>query len=106
MRYARAKATVRFITSYAASEAERVGLGIGFVSVLPQLTPATDLGAKAIAAYAKRQGVDVETFVQAGGPALSAEQVGRSVVGLAAGELHDHSAYLLTAAGLSPLASY
>jgi NAD(P)-dependent dehydrogenase (short-subunit alcohol dehydrogenase family) len=36
--YAGAKATVRFITAYAASESERGGLGIRFVSVLPQLT--------------------------------------------------------------------
>lgn len=103
--YAGAKATVRFITSYAASEAEQAGLGIGFVSVLPQLTPATDLGAKAVAAYAHRQGVDVDTFVRSSGPALSVEQVGRSVVQIAGG-LRDHSAYLLTAAGLSPSTSY
>ena len=39
--YAGAKATIRFITSYAASESERDGLGIRFVSLLPQLTPVT-----------------------------------------------------------------
>ena len=37
--YAGAKATIRFITSYAAAESERAGLGIRFVCVLPQLTP-------------------------------------------------------------------
>ncbi|HEX7826754.1 MAG TPA: SDR family oxidoreductase, partial [Mycobacterium sp.] len=61
--YAGAKATVRFITDYAATESERAGLGISFVSVLPQLTPATGLGAAAVSAYAERQGVDVDTFV-------------------------------------------
>ena len=61
--YAGAKATVKFITSYAAIESERAGLGIRFVSVLPRLTPATDLGAAAVAAYAERQGVDVGTFM-------------------------------------------
>lgn len=45
--YAGAKATIRFITSYAAAESERDHLGIRFVSVLPQLTPATVLGAAA-----------------------------------------------------------
>ncbi len=84
--YAGAKAAVRFIASYAATESQRAGLGIRFVSVLPRLTPATDLGAKAVAAYAERQGVDVESFVRAGGPALSAEQVGRSVLAIASGE--------------------
>src|SRR6202008_2437053 len=58
--YAGAKATVRFITGYAADESERAGLGIRFVSVLPGLTPSTELGAKAVAAYAERQGVDVD----------------------------------------------
>jgi hypothetical protein len=53
-----AKATIRFIASYAASEADRGGLGIRFASVLPNLTPVTDLGATGVAAYAARQGVD------------------------------------------------
>jgi NAD(P)-dependent dehydrogenase (short-subunit alcohol dehydrogenase family) len=102
--YAGAKATVRFISSYAAAESARTGLGIGFVSVLPRLTPATDLGAMAVAAYADRQGVDVETFVQSTGPVLTAEQVGKSVFEIASGGRRDHDAYLLTAAGLTPLA--
>ncbi|BBY39733.1 short-chain dehydrogenase [Mycobacterium mantenii] len=102
--YAGAKATVRFITSYAAIESQRAGLGIGFTAVLPRLTPATALGAVAVAAYAERQGVDVESFVQATGPALTAEQVGKSVLEIATGGATEHDAYLLTPAGLSPLA--
>ncbi|OSC26206.1 short-chain dehydrogenase [Mycobacterium vulneris] len=102
--YAGAKATVRFITSYAAIEAQRAGLGIGFTAVLPRLTPATALGAAAVAAYADRQGVDVDSFVRAGGPALSAEQVGKSVLEIATGGAAGQDAYLLTSAGLSTLA--
>ncbi|OBJ18978.1 SDR family oxidoreductase [Mycobacterium colombiense] len=102
--YAGAKATVRFITSYAAIEAQRARLGIGFTAVLPRLTPATTLGAAAVAAYADRQGVDVDSFVQASGPALTAEQVGKSVLEIATGEATGQDAYLLTSAGLSPLA--
>ena len=101
--YAGAKATVRFITSYAAIEAQRAGLGIDFKAVLPRLTPATDLGAAAVAAYAERQGVDVDSFVRATGPALTAEQVGKSVLEIAIGDATGHDAHLLTAAGLSPL---
>jgi NAD(P)-dependent dehydrogenase (short-subunit alcohol dehydrogenase family) len=97
--YAGAKAAVKFVADYAAIESERAGLGIRFVSVLPRLTPATDLGAKAVAAYADRQGVDVATFLNAGGPALTAEQVGRSVLDLAVGR--QHGSFLLTAAGLA-----
>jgi NAD(P)-dependent dehydrogenase (short-subunit alcohol dehydrogenase family) len=102
--YAGAKATVRFIASYAAMESQRAGLGIDFVSVLPQLTPATDLGAKAVAAYAERQGLDVDTFLRSSGPALSAEQVGKSVLQIASRDTQGHGAYLITSSGLSPLA--
>lgn len=101
--YAGAKATVRFITGYAALESERAGLGIDFVSVLPALTPTTELGAKAVAAYAERQGVDIDTFVQSLPPALTAEQVGKSVLEIATGRWRDHRAFTLGSAGLSPL---
>ena len=101
--YAGAKATVRFITSYAAVESDLAGMGISFVSLLPRLTPATDLGVKAVAAYAERQGVDVDTFVRDAGPALSAEQVGKSVLEIAGHDHGRHGAYLLTSSGLSAL---
>jgi NADP-dependent 3-hydroxy acid dehydrogenase YdfG len=102
--YAGAKAAVKFIADYAAIESQRAGLGIRFVSVLPRLTPVTELGAAAVAAYADRQGIDVASFIRGGGPALTAEQAGRSVRELAAGRHPDHGSYLLTAAGLSALA--
>lgn len=101
--YAGAKATVRFITGYAAIESERAGMGIDFVSVLPALSPTTELGAKAVAAYAERQGVDVDTFVQSLRPALTADQVGKSVLDIAIGQQRGHRAFMLTAGGLSPL---
>jgi NADP-dependent 3-hydroxy acid dehydrogenase YdfG len=99
--YAGAKATVRFISAYAASESERGGLGIRFVSLLPQLTPVTGLGAAAVAAYAEREGMEVAAFTERAGPALTAEQVGKVVLELAADPAAG-GAYLLTAAGLSP----
>lgn len=101
--YAGAKATVRIITDYAAIEAQRAGLGIRFVSVLPALTPATELGAGAVAAYAERAGVEVDVFVKGMQPALTTEQVGAAVREIATGADDGHSAYALTAAGLSPL---
>ena len=100
--YAGAKATIRFITSYAAAESQRDGLGIGFVSLLPQLTPVTGLGAAAVAGYAARDGIEVSAFLDRAGPALSTEQVGQAVTDLAAGRVKADGAYLLTAAGLSP----
>jgi len=100
--YAGAKAAIRFIAAYAADESARAGLGIRFTSVLPQLTPATDLGAAAVAGYAGRQGVPVAEYLAALGPVLTPEQVGRAVADLAAGPEYDRDAYLLTAAGLAP----
>ena len=101
--YAGAKATIRFLSSYAAAESERNALGIRFVSVLPQLTPATDLGAAAVAAYAARQGVDVATFLEGFGSTLTAEQVGKAIVDLVLDPGHDRVAYLLAASGLGPV---
>ena len=64
--YAGAKATIRFITGYAADESARAGLGIRFVSVLPKLTPATDIGAMAVEAYARRNDMTVEAVSRRG----------------------------------------
>jgi NAD(P)-dependent dehydrogenase (short-subunit alcohol dehydrogenase family) len=100
--YAGAKAAVRFIAAYAADESERAALGIRFFSVLPQLTPATDLGAAAVAAYAARQGVDVAAFLAGRGPVLRPERAGQAVAELARDPGGDR-AYLLTADGLTPV---
>jgi NAD(P)-dependent dehydrogenase (short-subunit alcohol dehydrogenase family) len=100
--YAGANATVRFIASYAAIESQRAGLGIRFTSVLPQLTPATNLGAAAVAAYAEREGLDVETFLKRRGPTLTPEQVGKFILDLATLGFSDHT-YMLSPSGLSPL---
>jgi NAD(P)-dependent dehydrogenase (short-subunit alcohol dehydrogenase family) len=101
--YAGAKGMVRFIAAYAAAESERQALGIRFVSVLPQLTPATDLGAAAVAAYAAREGQTAEEFAASRGPALSVGQVGQAVVELVTDPGLDQASYLLAARGLSPL---
>ena len=101
--YAGAKAAIRFLTRYAAAESEREGLGIRFISLLPKLTPATDLGSAAVAAYAARDGEDVAAYLEKTGPVLTVEQVGQSVLDLAGDPGNDRDAYLLTAAGLTPL---
>jgi NAD(P)-dependent dehydrogenase (short-subunit alcohol dehydrogenase family) len=103
--YAGAKATIRFLAGYAADESERAGLGIRFIAVLPQLTPATELGAAAVAGYAARAGMDVDAFLKDHGPALTPEQAGTAITGLVTDPGQDQRAYLLTAAGLRPLDS-
>ena len=102
--YAGAKATIRFITGYAADESERAGLGIRFISVLPRLTPATELGSGAVAAYARRDGLDVNEYLARVGPGLTAEDVGKATVDLVTSAEHAPGAYLLTRAGLTAAA--
>jgi len=101
--YAGSKATVKFISAYAADESQRASLGIRFVALLPQLSPLTELGHAGAAAYAERQGVELSKFLEGMGPALSPEQVGKTVVDVAADSALNGAAYLLTAGGLSPV---
>ncbi len=101
--YAGAKATVRLVTAYAAGESERQSLGIRFLSLLPQLTPATELGGRYVAAYAGRAGLDVGAFLDRAGPTLTLEQVGGSILDLAADSSRTAPAYLLDARGLTPV---
>jgi len=101
--YAGAKATVRFITSYAAEESARAGLAIRFISVLPQLTPETTLGAPGVAAYASRAGLDTAAFVRQLGPVLTPEQADHSVLELVTITSQDAGAFLLTGSGLTPV---
>jgi NAD(P)-dependent dehydrogenase (short-subunit alcohol dehydrogenase family) len=101
--YAGSKATIRFVSAYAAGESTRASLGIRFVAVLPKLTPATELGANGAANYAAYAGVDLATFLDRMGPELTTEQVGKSIVDLARDAELDQAAYMLTPAGLNPL---
>jgi NADP-dependent 3-hydroxy acid dehydrogenase YdfG len=77
--YASAKAAIRFIGSYAAAESSRLGLGIRFVTLLPQLTPTTAVGLAGATTYAKRQGVDLEDFTAGLEPILTPELIGQQV---------------------------
>jgi NAD(P)-dependent dehydrogenase (short-subunit alcohol dehydrogenase family) len=101
--YAGAKAAIRFLTAYAADESRREGLGIRFISVLPELTPATRLGQAGVAAYAAREGVDVASFLENRGPVLEPDRAGAEIAGLITDAAHGDGAYLLTAAGIKPV---
>jgi NAD(P)-dependent dehydrogenase (short-subunit alcohol dehydrogenase family) len=97
--YAGAKGTVRFIARYAAEESARAGLGLRFTSVLPKLTPATDLGAVAVAAYADRAGLDVAAFLDQLGPTSTPERLAADIVTLASDQSYDQTAYLVDPTG-------
>ncbi|GAC1374886.1 MAG: SDR family oxidoreductase [Acidimicrobiales bacterium] len=99
--YAGAKATIRFISAYGAAESDRAKFGIRFVSVLPQLTPDTELGAVAVAGYAKREGLDAAAFVERLGPVLTADRVGELIVEIAGNAAYAAGAYLVNGEGLT-----
>ena len=102
--YAGAKATQRFIAQNAAEEADRLGLGIQITTLLPQLTPATDLGRLAVEAYARRAGISREEYVAQLGAPLTPDLAGAAVVQLLTDPTPTgHPAFLLTSAGLKPL---
>jgi NAD(P)-dependent dehydrogenase (short-subunit alcohol dehydrogenase family) len=100
--YASAKAAVRYLSGYAAGESTRAGLGIRFVALFPQLTPATDLGSVGVAGYAARQGVDQDTFVEGLQPVLTPEQVGKAVLQVATDQASAPE-YRIGGAGLRPI---
>jgi NAD(P)-dependent dehydrogenase (short-subunit alcohol dehydrogenase family) len=100
--YASAKAAIRYIRGYATDESKRAGLDIRFVTLLPQLTPATGLGSVGVAGYAARQGVDRDTFVEGLQPILTPDQVAKAVVELT-GDPGSAPEYLVSGAGLRPI---
>src|ERR1700730_3274339 len=99
--YAGAKATQRFMADYAAQEAQRGNLQITFSAVLPRLTPLTDLGRAATAAYAARMGIPEEQYLRQRGKPVTPEIAGRAFVSLATGR-DAPGVYMLTADGLQP----
>lgn len=100
--YASAKAAIRYIRGYAADESARAGLNIRFLTLLPQLTPATDLGSTGVDGYATRQGVDRDAFVQGMQPVLTPDQVAQAVVELAA-DSGSGPEYRISGGGLRPV---
>jgi NAD(P)-dependent dehydrogenase (short-subunit alcohol dehydrogenase family) len=97
--YAGAKSTVRFIATYAAEEARSASSDIRFIAVLPKLTPTTDLGHIAVAAYARRDRLDVEAYLDRLGPAADTSLVANQVHELAANPSFASGAYLLPPEG-------
>ncbi|MGH2588271.1 MAG: SDR family oxidoreductase [Dehalococcoidia bacterium] len=102
--YAGAKATQRFITTYAQDEAKRAGLDITFTTVLPRFAPLTGVGRPAVQAYAARACRSVEEFLQPLPPPVTPEIAGTAVVELVQADATTVApAYVLTGAGLQTL---
>jgi NAD(P)-dependent dehydrogenase (short-subunit alcohol dehydrogenase family) len=101
--YAGSKATQRFVARYAQEESDRAGLGLRFVTVLPKLTPATELGRPAVTAYADRDGISVEEQVRRLGAPLTPALAGEAVLRLVDDPALGAPEYRLTADGLHPV---
>jgi NAD(P)-dependent dehydrogenase (short-subunit alcohol dehydrogenase family) len=80
--YAAAKRAQWFIADYAAKESARLGLALRFHCLFPSLSPSTELGMTAIAAYAARQGVSTATSLERMASPLTPAMLGRAVVEL------------------------
>jgi NAD(P)-dependent dehydrogenase (short-subunit alcohol dehydrogenase family) len=102
--YAGAKATLRFLAAYANEESERAGLGIKVTSILPRLTPETQLGRPAVLAYAARMGVSEDQYLARLGSPVTPKSAGDAFVDLANRD-GGGAAYALTGEGLEELAA-
>ena len=78
--------------------------GLGVRVLCPDFPPRLRAGQDMDLACASKGRRDVAAYLEKTGPALTAEQVGQSVLDLAADPGNDRDAYLLTPAGLTPLA--
>jgi len=103
--YAGAKATQRFIATYAQEEASRAGLEITFTALYPRgPTPLTGLGRPAVEAHAARAGQTEEEYLTRLRTPLTPEIVGAAVVELLQTDPASVApGYVLNSAGLKPL---
>lgn len=62
--YAGAKRTQLFMANYSQKESDRLNLGLRFVSIAPRIIVDTELGQRAVAAYASYLGVTEADFIR------------------------------------------
>lgn len=101
--YAGAKATARFISSYAADESERAGLGLRFVTLLPQLTTLGGVGAAGAEGYAAQQGISIAAYTHGFEPLLTPALMGQAVLDAITPGGPVESSALVSGAGVRPL---
>jgi NAD(P)-dependent dehydrogenase (short-subunit alcohol dehydrogenase family) len=81
--YAGAKRMQWLLAQYLQGESDALKRGIRFVALLPnQISPATELGSAAVAAYSAAQGLSEEAFLARWGAPLLPEHIGSAVVAL------------------------
>jgi NAD(P)-dependent dehydrogenase (short-subunit alcohol dehydrogenase family) len=103
--YAGAKRMQWLLAQYFQDEADRLQLGLRFVALLPrQIIAATELGKRAAAAYAAREGLTLEAYLARFGVRLTPQAVGQAVAALLTDAAYrDGTAYGLTGQGLAAM---
>ena len=86
--YAGAKRTQWFLAQSFQETANALNLGIRFVVVVPRLTDRTELGHASLAAFAAREGISEQVYLERFGVPLTPEMVGHSVVNILTGEAY------------------
>ena len=82
--YAGAKRTQMQIANYCQKESDRLGLGIRFIALAPaMIMPETELGAKAVAAYADYLGIEPAQFIASMASRQTPEQVVEAILEIA-----------------------
>ncbi len=81
--YAGSKRTQLFIANYSQKESDRLGLGLRFMAVAPRITPDTDLGRHAVAAYSRYLGISAADFIASMALPPTASGVASAVIELA-----------------------
>lgn len=104
--YAGAKRMQWFLAQYLQQEADALNLGLRFIALLPrQIIGVTKLGHTAASAYAARQGISNQAFLERAGPLLTPERVGREVIALLTDNIYQEGiAFGVTSQGLASLA--
>ena len=86
--YAGAKRMQMFLAGYLQRSADAAKLGIRFLALVPkQVVAGTELGAAVADAYAALGGITREKFMERFGKPLTAEEIARTIVAVARGEI-------------------
>jgi NAD(P)-dependent dehydrogenase (short-subunit alcohol dehydrogenase family) len=103
--YAGAKRMQMFLAGYLQRSADAAKLGIRFLALVPkQVVAETELGATVANAYGALGGITPEKFMQRFGTPLTANDLGRTIVELARGEIAREGDVIgVSGKGLEPL---
>ncbi len=103
--YAGAKRMQMFLAGDLQRAADAAKLGIRFLALVPkQVLAHSELGDAVAAAYAKLGGITPEKFMERFGTPLTPQDVGRTIVDIAQGEIRPEGAVLgVSGSGVEPL---